>query len=62
MNPTDVKVSGITINPTDILINGVLSIIFAVMKAQGLSEEEAKTKLWEKVDQIEKLPQLPMDI
>ena len=39
MNPTDVKVSGITINPTDMLINGVLSIIFAVMKAQGLSEE-----------------------
>lgn len=50
-------------NPiADMAVNVILSAIFAFMKAQGLSEEEAKTKLWEKVDQIEKLPPLPMDI
>ena len=52
-----------TMNPiADMAVNVILSAIFAFMKAQGLSEEEAKTKLWEKVDQIEKLPPLPMDI
>lgn len=44
------------------LINGILSAIFAVMKAQGLSEEEAKAVLAAKVAQIEQLPPLPMDI
>ena len=62
MNPTDVKVSGITINPYDMLINGILSVIFAVMKAQGLSEEEAKAALAAKVAQVEALPPLPMDV
>lgn len=50
-------------NPiADMAVNVILSAIFAYMKAQGLSEEEAKLKLWEKVDQIEALPPLPMDI
>ena len=53
----------VTMNPiVDMAVNVILSALFAFMKAQGLSEEEAKTKLWEKVDQIEKLPPLPMDI
>lgn len=53
----------VTMNPiADMAVNVILSAIFAFMKAQGLSEEEAKLKLMEKVDQIEKLPPLPMDI
>ena len=50
-------------NPAvDMLINGILSAIFAVMKAQGMAAEEAKTALAAKVAQIEALPPLPMDI
>jgi len=46
----------------DIGSNFVLSLLFAYMKAQGLSEEEAKAQLTLKVAQIEALPPLPMDI
>jgi len=50
-------------NPiTDMWINGILSAIFAIMKAQGMAEEEAKAALTVKVAQIETLPPLPMDI
>jgi len=49
-------------NPADLLVNALIAGVFAYLKAQGLSAEEAKTKMWEKVDQVEQLPQLPMDI
>ena len=49
-------------NPTDIILNGVLSALFAYLKAQGMAAEEAKTALAAKVAQIEALPPLPMDI
>lgn len=44
------------------LINGGLAMLFAILKASGLSEEEAKAALQAKVATIETLPQLPMDI
>ena len=53
----------VTMNPAvDMMINAVLAAIFAVMKAQGLSEEEAKEALAAKVAHVESLPPLPMDI
>ena len=42
-------------------INAILAAIFAILKAQGLSEEEAKAKMQAKVAQIEALPPLPVD-
>lgn len=50
-------------NPiADMAVNMVLSAIFTYIKAQGLSEEEAKAALAAKIAQIEALPPLPMDI
>jgi hypothetical protein len=45
----------------DMLINSVLALIFAVIKAQGLSEEQAKAEMEAKVSQIENLTPLPVD-
>ena len=46
----------------DMAINAILAVVFAIMKAWGLSEEEAKAALAAKVAQVAALPQLPMDI
>ncbi len=57
-----IKSKEVFMNPVDLLINTIIAGVFAYLKADGLSAEEAKTKMWEKVDQVEQLPQLPMDI
>jgi len=44
----------------NIAINLALSGIFAIMKASGMAEEEAKAQLQAKVAQIESLNPLPM--
>jgi len=46
----------------DMIANALIALVFAILKAQGLSEEEAKAKMQAKVAQVEQLPQLPMDI
>ena len=46
----------------DLAINAIIAGVYAIMKAQGLSEEEARVALAAKVAQIESLPPLPMDI
>ena len=44
------------------LINGGLAMVFAILKASGMTEEQAKADLQNRVANIEALPQLPMDI
>lgn len=46
---------------SDLLINTVLAALFAFIKAQGNSEEEAKALMEAKVAQIEELKDLPVD-
>jgi hypothetical protein len=46
----------------DTIANVLISLVFAVLKASGLTEEEAKQKMQMKVAQVEQLPPLPMDI
>jgi hypothetical protein len=46
---------------SEILINTMLAALFAYIKAQGKSEEEAKALMEAKVAQIETLKDLPVD-
>jgi hypothetical protein len=46
---------------SDLLINTVLAALFAFIKTQGKSEEEAKALMEAKVAQIEELKDLPVD-
>lgn len=46
---------------TDMAINAVIAGVFAIMKAQGMAEEEAKQKLIEMINKIEQLKPLPVD-
>jgi len=45
----------------DMIANALIGLVFAIMKAQGLSVEEAKAKMQAKVAQVESLPPLPMN-
>lgn len=46
---------------SELLVNQLLIVIFAFIKAQGKTEEEAKALMYEKVAQIEELKDLPVD-
>ena len=43
------------------LINALIMIIMSIMKAAGITEEEAKAKLLALILKVEELPELPMD-
>lgn len=45
----------------DVVVNAILSALFSILKAYGMSEEEAKLALANKINQIESLPPLPTD-
>ena len=51
------------LNPvTNMLIDAIIVAVFSVLKASGLTAEEAKAKFQEKVAQVESLPPMPMDL